>query len=80
MPTKTTMSASTIEQVLLETLWDRDGDRFNEELATATGDDDTPILEGLETFSEAGLLTRDNGLVVKMSDGTEYQITIKRSR
>ena len=32
------------------------------------------------TFEEAGVLTRDQGLVVRMDDGTEFQITIVRSR
>ena len=33
-----------------------------------------------ETFEEAGLLTRDIGLVIRTSDGSEFQITIVKSR
>ena len=31
-------------------------------------------------FQDAGLLTRNKGLVVKMVDGSEFQITIVQSR
>ena len=34
----------------------------------------------IHTFSEAGLLTRDKGLVITLPDGTEYQLTIVQSR
>lgn len=32
------------------------------------------------TFDEAGVLSSSAGLVVRMDDGSEYQITIVRSR
>ena len=32
------------------------------------------------TFAEADVLTHNRGLVVRMDDGTEFQITIVRSR
>jgi len=31
-------------------------------------------------FEELGVLTRNAGLVVRMDDGSEYQITVVRSR
>ena len=34
----------------------------------------------VETFEEAGLLTRDIGLVIRTSDGSEFQVTIVKSR
>ena len=34
----------------------------------------------VETFDEAGLLTRDRGVQVTLDDGTVYQISIKRSK
>lgn len=34
----------------------------------------------VETYEEAGLLTRDEGLVIKTEDGDEYQITIVKSK
>ena len=32
------------------------------------------------TFEERGILTRDEGLVVTMEDGSEYQITVVKSK
>ena len=32
------------------------------------------------TFDEAGVLSSNAGLVVRMDDGSEYQLTIVRSR
>jgi hypothetical protein len=32
------------------------------------------------TFADAGLFTNDAGLVVRLADGTEYQLTVVRSR
>lgn len=37
-------------------------------------------ITGVQTFEEAGIPTEDRGLVVTMSDGSEYQITIVKSR
>jgi hypothetical protein len=34
----------------------------------------------VQTFDEAGILTRDRGVVVTLEDGDEYQISIVRSR
>jgi hypothetical protein len=34
----------------------------------------------IESFAEAGILTHNDGIVVTMDDGAEYQITIQRSR
>ncbi len=41
---------------------------------------DTENLRRIETFEEAGVLTRDAGLVVTLKDGTQFQIGIVRSR
>ena len=32
------------------------------------------------TFDEAGLMTRNSGLVISLPDGSEFQLTIVRSR
>ncbi|MFA5291926.1 MAG: hypothetical protein WC496_02715 [Phycisphaerae bacterium] len=32
------------------------------------------------TYDEAGMLTRNNGLVVRTGDGSEFQITVVQSR
>ena len=44
-------------------------------------DDETaPELDGVNTFEDEGLLTRNKGLVVHMSNGDEFQITIVKSK
>ena len=37
-------------------------------------------LSNIKTYAEAGILTRDSGLVLRMEDGSEFQITIKQSK
>lgn len=37
-------------------------------------------LDDILSYEEAGLLTIDHGLVLRFSDSTEYQLTIKRSK
>ncbi len=34
----------------------------------------------VQTFDEAGLMTRNSGLVISLPDGSEFQLTIVRSR
>ena len=34
----------------------------------------------VQTFAEAGLMTRDCGLVISLPDGSEFQLTIIQSR
>lgn len=41
--------------------------------------EDTRV-DSVRTYEDACMLTRDKGLVIKMSDGSEYQITIVQSR
>ena len=43
--------------------------------------EDTALLEVIsaQRFRDAGVLTNDEGLVLRMRDGSEYQITITRS-
>ena len=42
-------------------------------------DEDTGVRR-VETFEEVGVLTANSGLVVELTDGSELQITIVRSR
>lgn len=44
--------------------------------------DETELGEVAEvlTFDRAGLLTNDEGIVLRMDDGSEFQLTIKKSR
>ena len=44
-------------------------------LDTALGE-----VSNIKTYAEAGILTRDSGLVLRMEDGSEFQITIKQSK
>ncbi|MCD6369950.1 MAG: hypothetical protein J7L63_00410 [Thermoplasmata archaeon] len=37
-------------------------------------------IESVRTFEEAGVLTRNAGLVCRLGDGSEFQITIVQSR
>lgn len=37
-------------------------------------------VESFKTFEEAGVMTKNNGVVVRMEDGSEFQITVVKSR
>ena len=37
-------------------------------------------VSNIKTYAEAGILTRDSGLVLRMEDGSEFQITLKQSK
>lgn len=37
-------------------------------------------IERCQSFSAAGLMTNDDGLVIRMADGSEFQITVRQSR
>ena len=41
---------------------------------------DPSAVVGAETFEDAGVLTRNHGLVVRMADGSEFQLTVVRSK
>ena len=49
-----------------------------DERARDDGDEET--IRSLVTFDDAGLMTSNSGLVVRIADGSEYQITVVRSR
>lgn len=44
--------------------------------------EDTALEEtrGVRSFGEASVLSSDEGLVLRMQDGSEFQITIRQSR
>ena len=44
--------------------------------------EDTALEEArtVRSFEEAGVLSGDDGLVLRMQDGSEFQITIRQSR
>lgn len=39
-----------------------------------------PELASIHTFEQEGLLTRNRGLIVNMPDGSQFQVTIVKSR
>ena len=41
--------------------------------------DEAPV-HSIRTYEEVGMLTRDAGLVVTMTDGTVYQVTVVTAR
>ena len=50
-----------------------------EEIITELMADHDQILR-VQTFEAAGVLTTNNGLVIRTEDGSEFQITIIQSR
>jgi hypothetical protein len=62
-----------MECVLLEILAEAETDYLNE-------DGECIEIKNVHTFDIAGIMTRDKGLVVKLNDGSEFQITIVRSK
>ena len=42
-------------------------------------DEAAPEVRRVQTFEEAGLLTGNRGVVVRTTDGSEFQLTIVRS-
>lgn len=64
------MTIKQLEKTLAQAL-DSDADAA-QEIAEAVRD--------VSTFSEAGVLTSNAGLVIRMRDGREFQLTIVQSR
>ena len=42
--------------------------------------DGTDIIDHVDTFGDAGVMTKDKGVVLKTRDGREFQLTIVRSK
>ena len=38
------------------------------------------LIEAVETFEAVGMLSMNKGVVVRMNDGSEFQLTIVQSR
>jgi hypothetical protein len=45
-----------------------------------TEDGDEMAVQSVSTFDDAGLLTRNKGLVIRLEDGSEFQVTIVQSQ
>ena len=50
--------------------------QFNEEYRIETGLADAKF----RTFEEAGIMTNNKGIVIRYANGSEYQLTIVKSR
>ena len=59
-------------ETVLATLIDSNADFDN--------DDEDAVVAEVATYGDAGILTMNRGLVVRMVDGSEFQLTIVRSR
>jgi hypothetical protein len=67
---KTTLTEHDIEAALLE-------------LEYQTGEDGDPIIEQLDSaasFEDRGIMTHNRGVVFRMKDGSEFQITVVKSK
>jgi alpha-D-ribose 1-methylphosphonate 5-triphosphate diphosphatase PhnM len=42
--------------------------------------DDQSVIDRVETFEENGVLAMNKGLVVRMEDGSEFQVTVVQSK
>jgi hypothetical protein len=49
-------------------------------LDEVTMDGELPELARAQSFEECGVLTMNKGLVLRMADGSEFQVEIVRSR
>jgi hypothetical protein len=66
----TIRTAEELEDVMVRALCWQDLDAFE---AIEDG------LRAAQSFADAGILTRDKGLVIRMANGAEFQLTIVRS-
>jgi hypothetical protein len=65
----TAATAAKIELLLAELLLEG-----NEEV------ENSDMIEGVDTYGDAGILTTDRGIVIRTHDRSEFQITIVRSK
>ena len=81
-----TMTALDLQQTLealFETITDAREMEDTSDLADAmldAVDDLTPEVDSVRSFESAGVMTSDAGLVVRLADGSEFQITIVQSK
>ncbi len=71
-----------IIEYLLNARDEVEGDNDDIALADIARDmvDDIQSIASVQTFEEAGLATRDMGLVIGMEGGGKFQVTIVKSR
>lgn len=56
-----------------------DEESFADYLTSIIHDNDDEV-KGVATFEECGILTTNTGLVVRMKDGSKFQVTIVKER
>jgi len=84
--TTETMTAADLSETLenlFETISDAREMEDTSDLADAmldAIDDLTPKVDSVRSFESAGVMTSDAGLVVRLADGSEFQITIVQSK
>lgn len=64
-----------LQNALMHALTPEDQTTLDDGLFDTTGDDDITVTE-VTTYEGAGLMTGNAGIVVTLSDGTEYRLTI----
>jgi hypothetical protein len=76
------MDEQTFEDALVELFqaFDFMDDEDRQEVRDSLGVETLPDVAAVETFNGAGVLTMNKGLVLRMADGSEFQLTIVRSR
>ena len=67
-------------QNTLKTLLDDIASMDAEDLAQFDMPQSLACIKNVRTFQEAQVLTNNAGLVIEMTDGSEFQITIVKSR
>lgn len=60
------MDAWKIQEMIEEAIYEADNDEQN--------------VRDISSYENAGIMTTDKGLVMRMEDGSEFQITIVQSR
>lgn len=76
METTTDTDTQTTAEDLAQALRGAVAEGLADALSEVQGTDDPPYVESVCTFEDSGLLTREAGLVVRLSDGTEFQLTV----
>lgn len=74
------ITAQDFEEALRGCLLNDDAGMLQMALCEVLDDDDAPGIAQVQNFAEADLLTNDAGVVVTLTDGTQFQLTIQRSK
>ena len=64
------MDINQLKEIIEEALYEYDCENDGE---------DRPLINSIVDFDREGLLTRDDGLVIKFTDDSEFQLTIQKT-